>query len=45
MWELVVIYIVGLVVLGPARLPVAIRTVTKWVKNAKSLANSLKAQV
>lgn len=45
MWELVVIFIVGLVVLGPERLPVAIRTVSKWVKTAKSLANSVKAEV
>ena len=28
MWELVVVFIVGLVVLGPERLPVAIRTVS-----------------
>ncbi|MBQ4859749.1 Sec-independent protein translocase protein TatB [Pseudoalteromonas agarivorans] len=45
MWELVVIFIVGLVVLGPERLPVAIRTVSKWIKTAKSMANSVKAEV
>lgn len=45
MWELVVILIVGLVVLGPERLPVAIRTVSRWVKTVKSLANSVKAEV
>lgn len=45
MWELVVIGIVGLVVLGPERLPVAIRTVSRWIKTLKSLANSVKAEV
>jgi sec-independent protein translocase protein TatB len=45
MWELVVVLIVGLVVLGPERLPVAIRTVSRWIKSAKSLANAVKAEV
>jgi sec-independent protein translocase protein TatB len=45
MWELVVVCIVGLVVLGPERLPVAIRTVSRWVKTLKSLANSVKEEV
>ncbi len=45
MWELVVVLIVGLVVLGPERLPVAIRTVSRWVKTIKSVANSVKAEV
>ena len=45
MWELVIVLIVGLVVLGPERLPVAIRTVSRWIKTAKSLANSVKAEV
>ena len=33
MWELVVVFIVGLVVLGPERLPVAIRTVSQFRKS------------
>tara|TARA_Y100000588_G_C14211282_1_gene906788 strand:+ start:1515 stop:1847 length:333 start_codon:yes stop_codon:yes gene_type:complete len=45
MWELVVVLIVGLIVLGPERLPVAIRTVSRWVKTVKSVANSVKAEV
>lgn len=45
MWELVIVLIVGLVVLGPERLPVAIRTVSRWIKTIKSLANSVKAEV
>ena len=45
MWELVVVLIVGLIVLGPERLPVAIRTVSRWIKTLKSVANSVKAEV
>jgi sec-independent protein translocase protein TatB len=45
MWELVVVLIVGLIVLGPERLPVAIRTVSRWVNTIKSVANSVKAEV
>ena len=45
MWELVVVLIVGLVVLGPERLPVAIRTVSRWINTVKSVANSVKAEV
>lgn len=45
MWELAVVLIVGLIVLGPERLPVAIRTVSRWIKTIKSVANSVKAEV
>ncbi|MBD1583291.1 Sec-independent protein translocase protein TatB [Pseudoalteromonas sp. S16_S37] len=45
MWELVVVLIVGLIVLGPERLPVAIRTVSRWISTIKSVANSVKAEV
>lgn len=45
MWELAVVLIVGLVVLGPERLPVAIRTVSRWIRTAKSMANDVSAQV
>ncbi len=39
-WELVLISVVGLVVLGPERLPVAIAVSPKFVGQAKSMANS-----
>ncbi|WP_105166621.1 Sec-independent protein translocase protein TatB [Pseudoalteromonas sp. T1lg23B] len=45
MWELVVVLVVGLIVLGPERLPVAIRTVSRWINTVKSVANSVKAEV
>ena len=45
MWELVVVLIVGLIVLGPERLPVAVRTVSGWIKSLKSMANHISAEV
>lgn len=44
-WELVLISIVALVVLGPERLPHAIRTVMKFVGAAKSMANNVKDEL
>lgn len=44
-WELVVISVIGLVVLGPERLPHAIRSVMRWVTTAKEMANSVKTEV
>ncbi len=39
--EIVLILIVGLVVLGPTRLPSAIRTVMGWVRAVKNLATNI----
>ena len=39
--ELVLVLIVGLVVLGPQRLPIAIRTVMGWVRTIRGLAANL----
>jgi sec-independent protein translocase protein TatB len=44
-WELVLISVVGLVVLGPERLPHAIRSVSKFISSAKSMANSVKDEL
>ena len=44
-WEIVVISVLGLLVLGPERLPVAIRTVSAWVKTIKGAANSVKDEL
>ena len=44
-WEIMLISVIGLVVLGPQRLPIAIRTVMKWVNTAKSMANSVKNEI
>lgn len=44
-WELVVIGVVALVVLGPERLPVAIRTASHWIRLIRSTTNSVKAEL
>ena len=44
-WELVVIAVVGLLVLGPERLPVAIRTVSRLLKTVRDTANSVKTEL
>jgi len=44
-WELMVIGIISLVVLGPERLPVAIRTVKGWMTTAKKLSESVKSEI
>ena len=44
-WELVLISVVGLVVLGPERLPHAIRSVTRFIGSAKKMANSVKDEL
>jgi len=44
-WEIMLISVIGLVVLGPQRLPIAIRSVLKWVNTAKSMANSVKNEI
>ena len=43
--ELVLIFIVGLVVLGPQRMPVAIRTVMKWVRTIRGLAANVQNEL
>ena len=44
-WELVLISVVGLVVLGPERLPHAIHSVSRFIGAAKSMANSVKDEL
>lgn len=44
-WELLLISIIGLVVLGPERLPVAIRTVRGWISGVKNFSHSVKTEL
>ncbi|MCT7654257.1 Sec-independent protein translocase protein TatB [Oceanimonas sp. NS1] len=44
-WELVVISVIGLVVLGPERLPVAIRTVSRLFSTVRNTANAVKTEL
>ena len=43
--ELILIFVVGLVVLGPQRLPVAIRTVMGWVRTIRGLAANVQNEL
>lgn len=43
--ELLLIGILGLVVLGPERLPIAVRSMTKWIRTMKRMANSVKDEL
>lgn len=43
--EVVLVCIVGLVVLGPQRLPVAIRTVMSWVRTVRGLAANVQNEL
>jgi sec-independent protein translocase protein TatB len=44
-WELSLIAIIGLVVLGPERLPVAIRTVRGWISSVRSFSEGVKNEL
>lgn len=43
--ELILIFIIGLVVLGPKRLPIAIRTVMGWVRTIRGLATNVQNEL
>lgn len=44
-WELILIAIMGLVILGPERLPVAIRTVRSWITGARKFSDTVKSEL
>ena len=44
-WELSLIAIIGLVVLGPERLPVAIRTLRGWISGVRKFSESVKTEL
>lgn len=44
-WELSLIGIIGLVVLGPERLPVAIRTVKSWFSTVRQFSDGVKTEL
>ncbi|MFP1730288.1 Sec-independent protein translocase protein TatB [Lonsdalea quercina] len=43
--ELLLVMVIGLVVLGPERLPVAVRTVVGWIRALRSLASSVQNEL
>ena len=44
-WELMLIGVMGLVVLGPERLPVAMRTVKGWITGVRKFSDSVKSEL
>jgi sec-independent protein translocase protein TatB len=44
-WELILIAIISLIILGPERLPVAIRTVRDWIAGARKLSETVKTEL
>lgn len=44
-WELLLIGIMALIVLGPERLPVAIRTVRGWFANIRRVSDNVKTEL
>lgn len=44
-WELMLISIMGLVVLGPERLPIAIRTVRGWITGVRQFSDTVKSEI
>ena len=43
--ELVLVFVIGLIVLGPKRLPVAVKTVAGWVRALRSLASTVQNEL
>lgn len=43
--ELLLVFIIGLIVLGPKRLPVAVKTVVGWIKAIRSLATTVQNEL
>lgn len=44
-WELLLIGVIGLVVLGPERLPTAIRTVRGWIRGVRRFSDNVKTEL
>jgi len=45
LWELILIGVIGLVVLGPERLPTAVRTVSNWIRTMRRMAQNVKNEL
>ncbi len=43
--ELILVFVIGLVVLGPQRLPVAVKTVAGWIRAMRSLASNVQNEL
>ena len=43
--ELILVLVIGLVVLGPERLPVAVKTVAGWIRVMRSMAANVQNEL
>ncbi|EGL6818216.1 Sec-independent protein translocase subunit TatB [Salmonella enterica] len=43
--ELLLVFVIGLIVLGPQRLPVAVKTVAGWIRALRSLATTVQNEL
>ncbi|MDU2939646.1 MAG: Sec-independent protein translocase protein TatB [Enterobacteriaceae bacterium] len=43
--ELLLVFVIGLIVLGPKRLPVAVKTVVGWIRALRSLASTVQNEL
>lgn len=43
--ELLLVFVIGLIVLGPQRLPVAVKTIAGWVRALRSLATTVQNEL
>ncbi|MGG8207876.1 Sec-independent protein translocase protein TatB [Klebsiella aerogenes] len=43
--ELLLVFVIGLIVLGPQRLPVAVKTVASWIRTLRSLATTVQNEL
>lgn len=44
-WELVIIFVIGLVVLGPERMPAAVRSVAQFIRKVKQFAAGVQQDI
>lgn len=44
-WEIVLIFVIALMILGPERLPQAAARIGSWVGNARKIVRNLRAQM
>ena len=43
--ELMLVFVIGLVLLGPERLPVEVRTVAGWIRAIRSMASTVQNEL
>jgi sec-independent protein translocase protein TatB len=43
--ELLLVFVIGLVVLGPQRLPIAVKTVVGWIRTIRAMAASVQSEL